>query len=264
MSDLRPNIWRLQAQGDSKALIAALQNADPDVRKRAVAALHVLGAVEAIPALRRLLQNEADDDTRMHIVVVLDDLMQEQQKHAPQISEQTHALISQLKSGDPAAIIAAANGLGKLKDRTAVEALVLIFHNAQLPGKVRLSAAEALLALESAPAVVTLLAALKNDSWKIRRNATAVLGQLRADWAIARLADRLGDESAHVQRTARAALQRIGTPEAQQALAAYRHSEQPKAKSARLTDSAPTEQTTASDAANQTVPPKPPATLPAD
>ncbi len=218
MSDLRPNIWLLQAQNDTDGLIDALRNIDPDVRRRAAAALRVLGHAAGIPALRRALNDEIDAETRDHIQAALDSLIAEYDEAEAEQSSETRQLIAQLRSSDAAVIVKAAHALGQLKDKTAVEALVLIFHNPQLPANVRLTAADALIELQSAPAVVTLLAALKNKSWKIRRNATAVLGQLRADWAVERLAERLYDENEYVQRTARAALQRIGTPPALKAL----------------------------------------------
>ena len=221
MSDSRPNIWLLQAQGDSRGLIDALQNSDIDVRKRAAAALRALGAVESVMALRRALENETDEDTRNHLDMALNSLLIDQYEAENELGQQTRQLVAQLKSSDPAIILKAAHGLGTLKDKTAVEALVLLFNNTQLPANVRLTAAEALIELDSAPATVTLLAALKSPSWKIRRSAAAILGQMKANWSVDRLAERLRDENEHVQRTARAALQHIGTTDATKAIDAY-------------------------------------------
>lgn len=218
MSDTRPNIWLLQAQGDSKGLINALQNPDSDIRKRAAVALRALGAVESVMALRRALESEPDDDTRNHLDMALNSLLIDQYEAENEQGQQTRQLLAQLKSSDPAIILKAAHALGTLNDKTAVEALVLLFNNRRLPARVRLTAAEALIELDSAPTAVTLLAALRNPAWKIRRSAAAILGQIRADWAVERLAERLRDESEFVQRTARAALQHIGTPDAIKAL----------------------------------------------
>lgn len=221
MSDLRPNIWLLQAQGDVKGLIDALHNSDPDVRKRAAAALRALGAVESVMALRRALETETDDETRNHLDMALNSLLIDQYEAENELGQQTRQLVAQLKSSDPAIILKAAHGLGTLKDKTAVEALVLLFNNTQLPANVRLTAAEALIELDSAPSVVTLLAALRSPAWKIRRSAAGILGQIKANWAVDRLAERLRDENEYVQRTARAALQHIGTPDATKAIDAY-------------------------------------------
>jgi HEAT repeat protein len=220
-ADHLPNIWQLQAQRDFKGLIDALQNDDRETRKHAASALRVLGAVEALPTLRRLLTSETDEATQKHLRAVIDSLLQEAPEGELPVASRTRQLVARLKSGDPAVIVKAARDLSALKDKTAVEALVVIFHNQQLPGFVRLAAAEALIELESAPTVVTLLAALKSESWQIRRNGVAVLGQLRADWAVARIAERLGDENDYVRRTARAALKRIGSNEAKLALEAH-------------------------------------------
>ncbi len=213
MSDLRPNIWRLQAQFDTQGLIEALNNDDASIRKRAAAALRTMGATEAIPTLQQMLKVEQDPDARHAITAALDHLLPEQGEKVP-------VLIAQLKSSQPEAVIYAARALGELKDKTSVEALVMVFHNPQLSGRVRLAAAEALIKLESAPAVVTLLAALRSANWRIRRNAAAVLGQLQADWAVDSLVACLDDENEAVGRTARAAIRRIGTPEAIEALEA--------------------------------------------
>lgn len=224
-ADSRPNIWQLQAQRDFRGLINALQNNDPDIRQRAATALRVLGAVEALPSLRRVIEAETNESSRKHLQDVLESMLQEVPEGELPMASKTRLLVDKLKSGDPAVIVMAARDLGKLQDKTAVEALVMIFHNSQLPAAVRLSAAEALIAMNSAPAVVTLLAALNNESWQIRRNGVAVLGQLKADWAVARIAERLGDEHDLVRRTARAALKRIGSKEARLALEAHINAE---------------------------------------
>lgn len=220
-ADQRPNIWQLQAQRDFRGLIDALQSDNPEIRRRAASALRILGAVEALPTIRRILERENDEATRKHLQDILERMLQEVPEGELPMASKTRLLVDKLKSGDPAVIVKAARDLGKLKDKTAVEALVMLFHNNQLPTAVRLSAAETLIELDSAPAVVTLLAALKSKSWQIRRNGVAVLGQLRADWAVARIADCLDDEHDLVRRTARAALKRIGSKEARLALEAH-------------------------------------------
>ena len=83
-----------------------------------------------------------------------------------------------------------------------------------MAARVRLAVAEALIKLQSAPAEITLLAALRNERWMIRRNAAAVLGQIQADWAVEPLIQSLRDPIEAVRRVARAALERIGTAEA--------------------------------------------------
>jgi hypothetical protein len=130
------------------------------------------------------------------------------------------ALIAALKSRHPGNVIAAANALGELGDRIAVEPLVMLFQSSSSPPPVRLAAAEALLDLKGAPTIVTLLGALRRDSWQARRNAAAILGQIQATWAVDPLAVAMTDPHPVVRRTAAAALRRIGTAEAIAALRA--------------------------------------------
>lgn len=215
MNDQTPNIWLLQTRQDTNGLIQCLAHSDAEIRKRAAAALRTLGAVSAIAALEQALGQEKDPDVRATLAAVLEALMIEL---GPIRRAHTRRLVEQLKSADHDTVRQAAQELGKLKDKTAVEGLVLVFHNAQIPAPVRLAAAEALIELESPPAVVALLVALRRKEPVFRRNAAAVLGQLRADWAVGPLAERLHDENELVRRTAEAALRRIATPDALKAL----------------------------------------------
>src|SRR5258708_290101 len=130
-------------------------------------------------------------------------------------------LTKMLNSYKTEEIVSACEALGKLGDRMAAEPLVMVFRNPMLPTPARLAAAEALLKLESEPAVVTLLGALRRDNWQVRRNAAAVLGQLQAGWATEALIVALNDPHQAVQRTAAAALRRISTPEAIRAADAF-------------------------------------------
>ena len=110
-----------------------------------------------------------------------------------------------------------------MKDKTAVEPLVVLFNDPRTPTRIRLAVAEALLKLEGAPTEVALLAALRSEDWHIRRNSAAILGQIRATWAIEPLARAaLRDKRNVVRRTARAALRYIGTPQALKALKTIR------------------------------------------
>jgi HEAT repeat protein len=223
VTDNRPNIWRLQATFDINGLVQALQDEDFNIRKRATAALYALGAVDAVPALRDALDKETDTEVRASLVTALAHLSAEDSTVAKVATQEValtpvERMLLQLNSEQPERIIQAARSLGELKDKTAVEPLVIVFRNTAYNGHVRLAAAEALLALESAPAEVTLLGALRSRKWQLRRNAAAILGQLRADWAVVPLGVALHDEVEVVARTARAALKRIGTDEAKQIL----------------------------------------------
>lgn len=218
MAEIRPNIWQLQSRHDVAGLSDALQHPDREVRKRAALALHTLDATLAVPVLRAALQREQDEHTLRTLKSALRALVQRTDIDDLVQRGDVHGLIEVLSSRHAENAVAAARALGTLGDRRAVEPLVILFQNSLSSPKVRLAAAEALLELQSAPAVVTLLGALRRDSWQVRRNAAAVLGQIQAVWAVEPLIEALQDTHPVVRRTAAAALRRIGTADALQAL----------------------------------------------
>ncbi|MBL8163938.1 MAG: HEAT repeat domain-containing protein [Anaerolineae bacterium] len=222
MAESNYDIWRLQAQSDVHGLIKALKHAEPDIRRRAATALRALGASSAIPALQATLAFESDPEVRAVFISTLDVLFQQELDDEAEDGangpNQVVRLIAQLSGSNPEHIIRAAQTLAEMKEKLAAETLVMVFHNRQHSARVRLAAAEALLALESAPIEVSLLATLRHKDARIRRNAAAVMGQLGADWAVEPLAAALYDTNEMVRRTAYAALQRIATPEALRAI----------------------------------------------
>lgn len=222
---VRPNIWKLQAEKDIDGLAGALRYHDPEIRRRAAAALRVLGATSAIPALKQAYDREPDSDARDAIMVTLE-YLDDDFAHSAMRQRSKEELLHILTHGTPEETIRAAQSLAEAGDQLSTEALVLVFRNPFNRDDVRLAAAEALLKLKSAPAVVTLLAGLRKENWRIRHNAAAVLGQLRATWATQPLIERLEDENATVRSAAAAALRRFQTSQANQALETYksRHS----------------------------------------
>lgn len=231
VSNFRPDIWRLQANADIQGLIKALEDADSGLRRPAAAALRALSAVEAIPVLKRVLDQEHDPETRSAVLAALAALElalrdASEDKPATPVPPNAHqqaveALVAQMGGTDPKQVVTAALRLAKLKDMRCVEPLIVQFSNRAVPAKVRLMIAEALLELESATGDVALLGALRNPKESIRRSAAMVLGQLGADWAVEPLANALKDESAQVQQAAQVALSNINTPDARAAGAAY-------------------------------------------
>ncbi len=221
MTVSRPNIWQLHSRRDTQGLIDALQYPDPEVRKRAAVALRALESAQAVPALKAALQQETDPVVRSSFAAALKLLDYQANIDSLIKSQDVFGLATALKSRNVETVIAAAGALADLGDRTAVEPLVILFQNASAPPAARLAAAEALLKLQSAPAVVTLLGALRRDTWQVRSNAAAVLGQIQATWAVEPLAQALGDTHPVVRRTAAAALRRIATSDAIAALRAH-------------------------------------------
>lgn len=218
MIEPRPNIWQMQSQHDVEHLVEALAHPDADVRRRAVMALRSLDAVGAVPALKSALARENDLQLRVSLLVAIQVLDTGSDTAVLAEAHDVQGLIHALQGRDPEQVISAARSLGELGDRIAVEPLVILFHNPAALPAVRLAAAEALLELRSAPAVVTLLGALRRESWEVRRNSAAVLGQIQATWAVTPLTAALDDRNPLVRRTAAAALHRIGTEEAMAAL----------------------------------------------
>lgn len=209
-----PNVWQMQSQNDAEGLIDALHHPDAGVRRRAAAALRAIGAWHATPALESALSFEGDWQAHAAMSAALEYLdhdihIEQMVKH-----KDLHGLIKMLGGTRAEDVIIACRALAEIKEPRAVEPLIILFRNPLAPAKTRLAAAEALLKLESAPAVVTLLGALRREDWQARRNAAAVLGQLQASWAVDPLVTALTDPLPIVRKTAAAALRRIGLPEA--------------------------------------------------
>ncbi|MDZ4672009.1 MAG: HEAT repeat domain-containing protein [Phototrophicales bacterium] len=244
MSDFLPDIWRLQANSDVDGLTQALTNPDATTRKRAAAALRALGAFSAIASLETALDRETDPETRSNMLAALSILQQEKERKDlnPQdtlemlvvstIDPNIQRLIDDVNGADNLKAIRAAQALGEKSAKEAVEPMVMRFNSPKTPIMVRLALAEALLKLESAPVEVALLGALRSTEWQVRRNGAAILGQLRAQWAIEPLAKAMFDRNEIVRKTAYAALKRIDTPQSQRAIQLVQQRYSQKAKSA--------------------------------
>ncbi|XWX03622.1 HEAT repeat domain-containing protein [Aggregatilineales bacterium SYSU G02658] len=217
------NIWRLQANADIDGLIQALEAADATTRRRAAAALRAIGAVSALPALRMAISREMDEETRSLLITVTESLTEESGEdiNESRVLTPVDLLAVELASDDLPTAVAAAQKLAELGDKTAVVPLILTFNDVSAPINLRLAVAEALLKLESAPVEVALLANLRHQDWEIRRNGAAILGKLKAEWAIEPLGKALGDPHPTVRKTALAALKYIGTPEARKVVARF-------------------------------------------
>jgi HEAT repeat protein len=213
-----PNIWQLQSRVDIDGLTAALSHADPEIRRKAAAALRALDAAGAIPALKDALATETDWEAQATLLAAVQHLTREDTLDVLIEQRNVEALVNLLFSDWTHDVLGAIEALGELGEKQATESLVVIFRSTELPDELRYAAAEALLRLESAPAVVTLLAALRRDDGEVRLNAASMLGELHATWATRGLIDALEDPEAEVREAARMALEKIGTPTALKAL----------------------------------------------
>lgn len=209
---------------DITGLLDALKSDDALHRRQAAAALGGMKATAALSALQKAHLAEDDDPTR-HIMSAAIKVLKGTADADSTIrdddvsADYAKTLIEQLKSNDAEQVAVAAEELGELGEKRAVEALIIAFKNPKNSIQARLAIAESLLKLKSAPLEVVLLANLRNEDWNIRRNGAAILGQLKAEWAVEPLAKMLSDPHPNVLQTAAAALKYIGTPESRKALA---------------------------------------------
>ncbi len=218
MNTETPNIWLLQSQRDVEGLTLALDHADPETRRLAVTALHILDAGEVVPALEAALAVEDDWVVQETITAAIKHLTRQNRMQELISRRDIDGLISMLYSPRLEDVLSAADALGELGDQTTVETLVDLFGTPGMPDDVRYAIAQALIRLKAAPASVTLLAVLERDEWPARQNAAAVLGQLKASWATRGLVHLLHDPVREVRQSALKALQSIGTPIALQAV----------------------------------------------
>ncbi len=227
MKDFNFEVWRMQAESDTKGLVAALKDPNPQKRRAAATALRALGTTTAIPGVQDALMQEGDPELREILIMTLEFLFaQNNGSQTVQTGTSTGdnrnivRLIARLSGNHTEQAVRAAQELGDSREKLTIEALLLTFNNRKLAARVRLAVAEALLKLQSATSEISLLAALRSERWMIRRNAAAVLGQIEADWAVEPLLKALHDPIEAVRRVARAALERIATPEALAAIQA--------------------------------------------
>lgn len=235
----KSKFWQEQAELDIKGLINALSSDDKLIRRRATAAIRAMGAITGLSALQRAQLAEDDPETGQMMAEAISALKDLAGYEASSEGANTPAenpqadvdgLIKNLKAENADSVLNAAERLGELGDKAAVEALILAFNNQKHSIHVRLAIAEALLKLESAPVEVALLANIRHSDWHVRRNGAAILGQLKATWAIEPLSAILSDPHPVVRRTALAALKHIGTPESRKALAQFMPDSAPTSK----------------------------------
>jgi HEAT repeat protein len=216
-----PNIWQLQARRDVAGLSEALTHSDAAVRTRAATALRILDAIESLPVLEAALVVEDDWEAQASIRETIKHLTRDDRLQELIDTRNIDGLLNMLYSPRLEDVLGAAEALGRLGDRSTVEALVALFRDPAMPDDGKYAVAKALIQLKSAPAIVALLAGLQRDEWQVRRNSAAVLGQLEATWAARGLIEALEDANLTVRRTALAALRRLGTPIALQAVAEF-------------------------------------------
>jgi HEAT repeat protein len=216
-TDYLSGIWQLQAARDVDGLVYLLKSRSSAIRLRAAVALRMIADPAVVPALLDALDSESDGDVRRALLATIAGL-QETRWGARPSHDALGALVRALHEGTESQRVEAALSLGDRGDARASEDLLAIVHDNGASTHLRYTCAEALLKLQAPTVEVTLLGALRHMNWHIRRNGAAILGQMRATWAVEPLTYALFDEHPHVRRTSFAALKMIDTREARYVL----------------------------------------------
>lgn len=120
-----------------------------------------------------------------------------------------NSLLEELKDLDPKVRQHAAEELGKLGDRSAVNPLILALNYDDVY-RVRKAAAWALGELKDEKAVIPLMRAISHSDWIVRANAAEALGKIGDPLPVAALTDTLEDENHNVIQKVVWALGEIG------------------------------------------------------
>lgn len=233
-------VFLMQTQHDVEGLIGALSSEDAMTRRHAAAALRQLNAWQSVPALQARLNVEQDWQVYAVISAAVDYLDRELHIQRMIREKDVRGFTKMLSSARREEVIVACVALGNIGDRSVVEKLIYVFRNPLVGHQAQLAAAEALLKLESAPAMVTVLAALKRDDVQVRRTAAEMLGAMQATWAIGPLIGLLNDADGLVARSAADALRRIGTTDALQAALNWEETQRKFASAQNLVPRQPT------------------------
>ena len=189
-------------------LTLALKDISCDVRKTAVEALGKINSSETIKPLMEALHDE-DGMVRKKAIKVL------MRKGKPAIE----ALLYMLNSEDYTLQYNAAEALGKIGDRKAVEYLIEAL-NGRRYIIVRLNAIEALGKIGDKRAVEPLINLLQDKERAVRKYAAQALGNLKAKEGVEPLVLLLKERDVQVNSTITESLGKIGEP-AKEILSSY-------------------------------------------
>ena len=199
--------------GDAAAvpgLLAALRDADADVRREAAWALGRIGDAAAVPGLLAALR-DADADVRWAAAAALGRIGD---------AAAVLGLVAALRDADERVREAAAWALRKIGDAAVVPGLLAALRDAD--ADVREAAAWALGKIGDAAAVPGLLAALRDADADVREAAARALGEIGDAAVVPGLLAALRDADERVREAAAAALGQIGAPAVPGLLAALR------------------------------------------
>ena len=210
---------RIEPEADSvalAALVAALSDGDPDVRRSAAGALRETGDEAARSALRELL-DDLDPDVRraaemtlgLHEHVSIGKGFEPTRWVPPEPRPgEVEAAIAALGDGSERERREAADRLGNLRPAAAAPALVAALGDEAW--QVRMRAVSALANLGDPAAAPAVLPLLRDPEEQVRQRAASALGNLGDPAAVTALTGALDDPDEHVRQAAAGALGRIG------------------------------------------------------
>ncbi len=197
----KPNVEELEANRDIKGLIKALRYKEYEIRSDAAEALGKIGDAKAIePLITALKDDYAVPTSAIYALVEMGE---------PAIEPLIHAL----KNDDYRVRKGAADALGHIGDRRAVEPLIhaLKYARSYADQSVQSAAASALGYIGDRRAVEPLIHALQHENSIVRMYAVSALGDIGDARATEHLIRALGEEG-DVQARAKEALIKIGEP----------------------------------------------------
>jgi HEAT repeat protein len=191
-------VWALGQVRDVRAvepLIAALRDTDQDVRAAAVRALGEIGDVRAIEPLVAALR---DSNRSVRLAA---------REALGSVPAAVDALLAALRDRDPDVRCNVTWALGEIKDARSMEALVAALGDTE--PDVRYGAAMALGQIGDVRAVEPLVAALKDEDRLVRQSAARALGKIKDARAVGPLIGALNDTRWAVCREAGRALEQV-------------------------------------------------------
>ena len=208
------------SQQSFTAAIARLQSADLRERAEAIMMLGRPGASDAIPALIQMLGN--DTEFPQMVLMVSNDLPITQScdrsptfggevaETIAKIGRTSDELLSLLASANWRIRANAARALGGLKDKRAVESLIVLLSNTIEPWQVRGNAALALGLIGDARAARPLVAAQQDTNPDVRRAAVTALGGLKDPNNLELFVKMLNDPEPKIRLAAIGGISQIG------------------------------------------------------
>ncbi|MGZ7049223.1 MAG: HEAT repeat domain-containing protein [Methanobacterium sp.] len=202
ISEIKPNVDKMEQNGDLEGLIRALKHNDCIIRKEAVVALKKIADKRALFQLIDALKYEKWQDK----YAIMDSVRENAAEALGLIKDKraVDPLINALKDKDEDVRWKAAWALGNIGDQKAIGSLIYALQDEYWP--VRRFAASALGKIGHVKSVRSLINALDDDEWHVRKYAADSLGRIGDVRAIRPLVNTLNDPDGDVRWRAVVAL----------------------------------------------------------